>query len=50
MTIKRIYLEILKKWYATEKLHGSNFSIYFNGTDIKFAKRNSFLDLGKEEN
>ncbi len=33
------------KCSVTEKLHGSNFSIWFDGTDVKFAKRTSFLDV-----
>ena len=35
-------------FYATEKLHGSNFSIYYDGVDITFGRRTSFL-LGDEE-
>ena len=38
------------KWIATEKIHGANFSIYYNlgsltseEPEIKFAKRNGFL-------
>lgn len=32
------------KWVATEKIHGSNFSIYYNNNNVSFAKRNSKLD------
>ncbi|KAL7719303.1 RNA ligase domain-containing protein [Entamoeba marina] len=31
------------QWVVTEKIHGSNFSFYFNGNDWKVAKRNSLL-------
>lgn len=31
-------------WFATEKIHGANFSIYFVNSNIKYAKRNSFLE------
>jgi|ERR1712110_375072 len=30
-------------WIATEKLHGSNFSIYTDGTVIEYGRRNAFL-------
>jgi Rnl2 family RNA ligase len=32
------------KWVVLEKVHGSNFSIYCDGTDTKFAKRSAFLE------
>merc|ERR1711976_34595 len=32
-----------RKFVATEKLHGSNFSIYTDGENIKCARRNDFL-------
>ena len=31
------------EWIATEKIDGSNFSVYSNGTETKFAKRTTFL-------
>ena len=31
------------EWIATEKIDGSNFSIYSNGKDTKYAKRTGFL-------
>ena len=31
-------------WFATEKIHGANFSIYFINSNIKYAKRNGFLE------
>lgn len=32
-------------WLVQEKIHGSNFSVYCNGSnDIRFAKRNGFLN------
>jgi Rnl2 family RNA ligase len=36
----------LKKveWIATEKIHGSNFSIYISDKSVKCAKRNGFLE------
>jgi len=33
-----------KTFIATEKLHGSNFSIYTDGKSIKCARRNGFLE------
>merc|ERR1712178_150688 len=33
-----------KTFVATEKLHGSNFSIYTDGKSIKCARRNGFLE------
>merc|ERR1711879_36441 len=32
-----------KTFIATEKLHGSNFAIYFDGENMKCARRNDFL-------
>mgnify|MGYP005638183549 CR=1 FL=1 len=32
------------EWIATEKLHGSNCSIYYNGNNIQLAKRSGFLE------
>jgi len=37
-----------REFVATEKLHGSNFSIYTDGENIKCARRNDFL--AKNEN
>ena len=31
------------EWIATEKIDGSNFSVYSDGKEIKFAKRTGFL-------
>ena len=31
------------KWVVTEKVHGANFSLVTNGSEIKFAKRTDFL-------
>ena len=31
------------EWIATEKIDGSNFSVYSNGKETKFAKRTGFL-------
>jgi hypothetical protein len=31
------------KWIVTEKVHGSNFSIYYVDGEIKFSKRNDIL-------
>lgn len=31
-------------WNVTEKIHGSNFSMWFDGTEMKTAKRGSFLN------
>ncbi len=30
-------------WVVLEKVHGANFSIYYDGTEVKFAKRTAFL-------
>lgn len=32
------------EWIATEKIDGSNFSVYSNGAIVKFAKRTGFLN------
>jgi Rnl2 family RNA ligase len=32
------------KWVVTEKVHGSNFSIYYNNNKISFSKRNNKLN------
>ena len=32
------------KWVVTEKIHGANFSVYYDGTTVQFAKRNSFVN------
>ena len=32
------------EWIATEKIDGSNFSVYSDGTNVKFAKRTGFLE------
>ena len=31
-------------WIAQEKIHGANFSIYCNGTGVKFGKRSGFIE------
>lgn len=36
------------EWIATEKIHGANFSFYYDGKDIKCAKRSGWV--GEEEN
>jgi len=41
---KRLAEENEDRFIATEKLHGSNFAIYCNGTDIRCARRNGFLE------
>lgn len=35
-------------WYATEKIHGCNFAIYYNGHEWRYAKRTAFLGLEDE--
>jgi Rnl2 family RNA ligase len=35
-------------WYATEKLHGCNFAIYYDGFTWRYAKRTAFLDWEDE--
>jgi len=44
------YLELLKQYtlddgtfVVSEKIHGANFSIWYDGTDLKCAKRSAFL-------
>ncbi|RLF57127.1 MAG: hypothetical protein DRN27_08370, partial [Thermoplasmata archaeon] len=34
------------EWVVSEKVHGSNFAIYYNGTTIKAAKRTAFINDG----
>ena len=42
------YTRKIKKWVATEKVHGSNFSVYYSSAcGFRFAKRNSFLEEGE---
>ena len=31
-------------WIVTEKIHGANFSFWYNGKDFKVASRNQFVD------
>lgn len=35
-------------WYATEKIHGCNFAIYYDGSCWRYAKRTAFLDMEDE--
>lgn len=35
-----------QKWIATEKIHGANFSIWFNGDELQLAKRTGFIEDG----
>lgn len=35
-------------FYATEKIHGCNFAIYYDGNDIKLAKRTDFIQEGEQ--
>ena len=30
-------------WTASEKIHGSNFSIHFNGETVRYGRRTDFL-------
>ena len=32
------------KWVVTEKIHGSNFAIYYRNGKIEFSKRNQILE------
>ena len=43
--LKRVQTQALTggEWAVTEKVHGGNFSLWFDGTDFKMAKRSSFL-------
>lgn len=34
------------EWSVTEKVHGSNFSIWFDGIEFKYAKRSGFIKKG----
>lgn len=36
------------QWIVTEKVHGSNFSIWFNGTELRTASRSGFI--GEDQN
>lgn len=40
---KNLQLSLKNDFYITEKIHGSNFSIYCDGNNIKCAKRTGFL-------
>jgi Rnl2 family RNA ligase len=31
------------EWVASEKIHGSNFSIHFNGESVRYGRRTDFL-------
>lgn len=35
------------EWCVTEKVHGANFGIYFNGIDFKYAKKTCFIPLNE---
>lgn len=35
-------------WVVTEKIHGANFGIVTDGSQVKFAKRKEFLDSGED--
>lgn len=37
-----------QEWYATEKIHGCNFAIYYDGHTWRYAKRTAFLDWEDE--
>lgn len=39
--------DVENRFIASEKLHGSNFSIYTDGESIKCARRNGFLEPGE---
>ncbi len=32
------------EWHVSEKIHGANFAIYYDGTDIQYAKRTAILE------
>jgi Rnl2 family RNA ligase len=48
--IERIVVEGLTdgNWIVEEKVHGANFSIYYDGSIFKCAKRTSFLSIGEK--
>lgn len=33
------------QWHVSEKTHGANFGVYYNGSEVRYAKRTSFIDL-----
>lgn len=35
-------------WVVSEKIHGANFSIWYDGINIKYAKRTSFIEEGEK--
>jgi Rnl2 family RNA ligase len=39
----KLAAQSVDRFIATEKLHGSNFAIYCNGSEIRCARRNGFL-------
>ncbi len=48
---KKVIEEVIKQelkdgmWVVHEKIHGSNMSVFFNGSDIAYAKRTDFIDI-----
>jgi len=32
------------RWVVTEKIHGANFSVHYDGKQVKFAKRSGFIE------
>ena len=45
-TIDKIIYELLDQgdWVATEKVHGANFSFWFDGSELRVASRTQFVD------
>ena len=35
-------------WIVQEKIHGSHFSIWYNGKDLRYAKRSGFVGTGSD--
>lgn len=44
--IEKVFIEGLEdqEWIVTEKVHGANFSFWYNGKEFKVASRNQFVD------
>lgn len=46
--IHKIELMGIAEWVAHEKIHGANFSIWYDGTEVKFGKRSGFIGEGAD--
>lgn len=42
-----IDLTSVQRWFVTEKIHGANFGVYYDGETVRFARRQDFLSIGE---